>query len=122
MRKALGYFQEPSAGRIFPPQLEIKVTLELLASKLIREASQTSFSMTKSPLTAPHSSRGAKGLLCFTLATSLAHAADDTPKAEARTAVSRQILPGVPWRGRAEGRPGFRQVRIAAQECRPTAV
>ena len=36
--------------------------------------------MTKSPFTAPRSSRGARGLLCFVLATSFAHAADDTPK------------------------------------------
>jgi hypothetical protein len=36
--------------------------------------------MTKSPLNTPRSSRGARGLLCFALATSFAHAADDTPK------------------------------------------
>jgi hypothetical protein len=36
--------------------------------------------MTKSPLNVPRSSRGARGLLCFVLATSFAHAADDTPK------------------------------------------
>jgi hypothetical protein len=36
--------------------------------------------MTKSPINATRSSRGARGLLCFALATSFAHAADDTPK------------------------------------------
>jgi hypothetical protein len=36
--------------------------------------------MTKSPLNVPRSSRGARGLLCFVLATSFAHAADDIPK------------------------------------------
>lgn len=36
--------------------------------------------MTKSPFTAPSSSRGARGLLCFAIATTLSHAADDTPK------------------------------------------
>ena len=36
--------------------------------------------MTKSPLNVPRSSRGARGLLCFALATSFAHAADETPK------------------------------------------
>jgi hypothetical protein len=36
--------------------------------------------MTKSPFNVPRSSRGARGLLCFALATSFAHAADDTPK------------------------------------------
>ena len=36
--------------------------------------------MTKSPFTATRSSRGARGLLCFAIATTLSHAADDTPK------------------------------------------
>jgi hypothetical protein len=36
--------------------------------------------MTKSPFNATRSSRGARGLLCFALATAFAHAADDTPK------------------------------------------
>ena len=36
--------------------------------------------MTKSPFNAPRSSRGARGLLCFALATSFVHAADDKPK------------------------------------------
>jgi hypothetical protein len=36
--------------------------------------------MTKSPLNAPRSSRGARGLLCFALAATFAHAADAPPK------------------------------------------
>ena len=36
--------------------------------------------MTKSPFNAPRSSRGARGLLCFAIATTLPHAAEDTPK------------------------------------------
>ncbi|MBK8094265.1 MAG: DUF1592 domain-containing protein [Verrucomicrobiaceae bacterium] len=36
--------------------------------------------MTKSPFNAPRSSRGSRGLLCFAIAATLSHAADDTPK------------------------------------------